>query len=129
MKALFVYSKRAGKNKALRYKNLIVKKLSKKYQVEDICYSSDKELTALIDKSNEYDALVIAVYNRPTLANEGHALDTLLKANNHNKDTWRTTLTNEYKGLANWGIYGNGWTNRINDEIELYFDGDYVRNH
>lgn len=60
MKALFVYSKRAGKNKVLRYKNLIVKKLSKKYQVEDICYSSDKELTALIDKSNEYDTLVIA---------------------------------------------------------------------
>lgn len=78
---------------------------------------------------NEYDALVIAVYNRPALAKEGHALDTLIKNNNRNKDNWRTTLINEYKGLKNWNTYGKGWSNRIEDELELYFDKDYVRNH
>ena len=78
---------------------------------------------------NEYDALVIAVYNRPALAKEGHALDTLIKNNNHNKDDWRTTITNEYKGLSGWNQYGKGWSNRIEDELELYFDNDYVRNH
>ncbi len=78
---------------------------------------------------NEYDALVIAVYNRPVLASKGHALDTLIKNNNRNKDEWRTTITNEYKKLSDWGKNGKGWSNRIEDEIELYFDGDYVRNH
>lgn len=61
---------------------------------------------------NEYDALVIAVYNRPALAKEGHALDTLIKNNNRNKDDWRTTLINEYKGLKNWNTYGKGWRDR-----------------
>lgn len=78
---------------------------------------------------NEYDALVIAVYNRPALAKEGHALDTLIKNNNRNKNDWRKTLVDEYKGLKNWNIYGKGWSNRIEDELELYFDNDYVRNH
>jgi len=78
---------------------------------------------------NEYDALVIAVYNRPALASKDHALDVLLRNNNHNKDDWRTTITNEYKKLANWNKYGKGWSNRIEDELELYFDNDYVRNH
>ena len=78
---------------------------------------------------NEYDALVIAVYNRPALAKEGHALDTLIKNNNRNKNDWRKTLIDEYKGLKNWNIYGKGWSNRIEDELELYFDNDYVRNH
>lgn len=50
---------------------------------------------------NEYDALVIAVYNRPALAKEGHALDTLIKNNNRNKNDWRKTLIDEYKGLKN----------------------------
>lgn len=78
---------------------------------------------------NEYDALVIAVYNRPVLASKGHALDTLIKNNNHNKNDWRTTIINEYKGLKDWNKYGKGWCNRIEDELELYFDNDYVRNH
>lgn len=78
---------------------------------------------------NEYDALVIAVYNRPALAKEGHALDTLIKNNNRNKNDWRKMLVDEYKGLKNWNIYGKGWSNRIEDELELYFDNDYVRNH
>ena len=78
---------------------------------------------------NEYDALVIAVYNRPALASKGHALDTLIKNGNHNKSDWRTTILNEYKGLKNWDKYGKGWTNRLDDELECYFDGDYVRNH
>lgn len=78
---------------------------------------------------NEYDALVIAVYNRPALVRDGHALDTLIKNNNRNKDDWRTTLINEYKGLTGWNTFGKGWSNRIEDELELYFDNDYVRNH
>lgn len=78
---------------------------------------------------NEYDALVISVYNRPALASKGHALDTLIKNNNHNKNDWRTMITNEYKGLSGWDKYGKGWCNRIEDELELYFDNDYVRNH
>jgi len=78
---------------------------------------------------NEYDALVIAVYNRPALASKGHALDILIKNNNRNKNDWRTTITNEYRRISGWDKYGKGWCNRIEDELELYFDNDYVRNH
>ena len=82
-----------------------------------------------VPTQNEYDAMVIAVYNRPALANPGNALDTLIKNNSHNREEWRTTILNEYKGLDLWNSKGRGWTNRINEEIELFFDGDYTKNY
>jgi hypothetical protein len=42
MKALFIYSKRAGKDKSLKYKDFIIRKLSQKYEVNDFCYNSDE---------------------------------------------------------------------------------------
>jgi len=30
---------------------------------------------------------------------------------------------------ANYKIYKDGWTSRILDELELFFDGDEIRNH
>lgn len=81
---------------------------------------------------NEYDALVIAVYNRPALANKGHALDVLLKNNNKNKDDWYKAIMNDYKeGVSSekWNKYNKGWSNRVKDELELFFEGDYVRDH
>lgn len=71
---------------------------------------------------NEYDALVIAVYNRPVLASKDHALDILLRNNNKNKDDWRSVIMNDYKAgvsTEKWNMYNKGWSNRVEDVLEL----------
>ena len=78
---------------------------------------------------SQYDALTIMAYNRPSILNDGHAVGDLLKAGNMNPEDWRNAMINEYQGLKNWNKYGNGWTNRIDDELECFFQGDYKRNH
>lgn len=99
--------------------------------IEEFTGTLDRMLkrNGYVPTQNEYDAMVIAVYNRPALANPGNALDTLIKNNSHNREEWRTTILNEYKGLDLWNSKGRGWTNRINEEIELFFDGDYTKNY
>ncbi len=78
---------------------------------------------------SQYDALTIMAYNRPSILNDGHAVGDLLKTGNMNPEDWRNAMINEYQGLKNWNKYGNGWTNRIDDELECFFQGDYKRNH
>ncbi|MDY3795267.1 MAG: hypothetical protein SOZ81_00930 [Agathobacter sp.] len=78
---------------------------------------------------SQYDALTIMAYNRPAILSDGHAVGDLLKSGNMNQSDWRNAMIEEYKGLKNWDKYGNGWTNRIDDELECFFDGDYKRNH
>lgn len=102
-------------NNHVNYYTTIVNNLLKKY---------NRKVT-----QNEYDALVIAIYNRPALASPGHAIDTLFKNDNSNINDWRTNILNEYKGLSGWSKYGKGWSNRVEDELELYFNNDYIRNH
>lgn len=83
-------------------------------------------------KQNEYEALVIAVYNRPALANEGSTLEKLLKNNVKDKKEWENQIMDDYhNGVSNqkWNKYNKGWRNRTLDEIELFFDGDYKRDH
>ncbi|RKM63201.1 hypothetical protein D6856_03500 [Butyrivibrio sp. XB500-5] len=77
----------------------------------------------------QYDALFIAVYNRPLLAKEGQALDVFLKQEGGSKEDFEQIVLSEYQGLGSWDKYGDGWTNRTYDESELYFDGDYERTH
>lgn len=33
------------------------------------------------------------------------------------------------RGGENWKKYGSGWTNRVLDIPEVWFEGDYERNH
>ena len=77
----------------------------------------------------QYDAMFVAVYNRPALASEGHALDNYLKSGANGQDAFYQSLVDEYKGLGGWSKYGEGWKNRILDEAELFSNGDYKRNH
>lgn len=60
MKALLIYSFKAGINKSVKYRNLIIKKLSTKYEVDDFCYQSDEELKALVKKSLDYETVVVS---------------------------------------------------------------------
>ena len=81
---------------------------------------------------NEYDALCIAVYNRPVLADKDHALDILLRDNVTDRELWEKTIMEDYKNgnsAHNWEINNKGWRNRTLDEIELFFDADYKRSH
>ena len=66
-------------------------------------------------------------YNRPALFYEGGAVYTMLASGNSNMSDWREALINEYKQLDGWDEFGNGWTNRIDDLLELYFYGEYDR--
>lgn len=77
----------------------------------------------------QYDALYAMAYNREALFSEGGAVDNMLLSGNNNMSDWRNALIEEYQALGGWQKYGNGWTNRIDDELELYFKGDYIRNH
>jgi len=81
---------------------------------------------------NEFEALVLAVYNRPALAGKDHALETLLTSKNRSKSDWESIILNDYKdnvSAEKWNTFNVGWRNRTLDEIELFFDNDYVRNH
>ncbi len=77
----------------------------------------------------QYDALFLMAYNRPNFFSDGGAVNAMLASKNDNIDDWRNALLNEYKSTKNWDIYKNGWTNRVEDQLELYFKGDYVKNH
>lgn len=68
-------------------------------------------------------------YNRPDLLKEGGATYTMLETGNNNRKDWRDAILKEYQGLSNWGTYGNGWTARLDDLLELYFDKDYRKDY
>lgn len=77
----------------------------------------------------QYDALFVMAYNREALFCEGGAVAKMLSSGNNNISDWRSALLEEYQALGGWKDYADGWTNRIDDELELYFKGDYIRNH
>lgn len=77
----------------------------------------------------QFDALFAMAYNRPALFDKGGAVYELLSENNTNINDWRDALIAEYKTLKNWNTYKDGWTHRIDDELELYFYNDYKRTH
>lgn len=89
----------------------------------------------VIEKNNyyitqeQYDALFAMAYNRPALFSDGGAIDYLLAIGSHNMDEWRDKIIKEYQTLDGWEKFGKGWTNRLEDELELFFRGDYVRTH
>lgn len=68
-------------------------------------------------------------YNRVAFLQTNGAVDTMVSTNNTNINDWRKEVINEYKGLKEWPTFGNGWTNRTEDELELYFYNDYRRTH
>ena len=77
----------------------------------------------------QYDALFVLAYNRKAFFYSGGAIDKLLSVGSSNKDEWRATLLDEYRSLDTWDTYGEGWTNRVEDALELYFEGDYIRDY
>ena len=87
----------------------------------------------LIEKHNlqltqeQYDALFLMAYNRPKLFEDGGTIDILLAAKNNNREDWKIAILEEYKELKNWEKYKNGWTNRLDEQLDLFFEGDYIR--
>lgn len=59
-------------------------------------------------------------YNRPALFSDGGAIDYLLATGSHNMDEWRDKIIKEYQTLDGWEKFGKGWTNRLEDELELF---------
>jgi|GEM_PF-7086471 len=102
---------------------------------KNIASKYETTIKKAIDKNNlsvsqaQYDALFLLAYNRPALFNEGGAVNKLLSTNNDNKSDWRDAIISEYKTLNQWEKYGKGWSNRLEDTLELYFDEDYTRTH
>lgn len=81
---------------------------------------------------NEYDALVLLVYNREVLSDENETLEELLRNGTTDKEKWENEIMSNYKeGVASsrWNKYNKGWRNRTKDLTELFFDGDYNRDH
>lgn len=94
----------------------------------DVVNQTLSELNITVSQE-QYDALFLMAYNRPALLKSGGAVYKMLSTNNTNKNDWRNAMISEYKKLSTWSKYGNGWTNRIDDELELYFSKDYKRTH
>ena len=78
---------------------------------------------------NEYDALFFMVYNRPVLADAGHALDKFYSGNERSKSKFIKMLTEEYQTLSLWSSHGEGWINRIKNCAEVYFDNNYEKKY
>ena len=76
----------------------------------------------------QYDALYLLAYNRPALFKPGGIIENLILSN-ANREEWEEAILAEYKLLKGWNVNKNGWTNRINAALELYFYGDYIRNY
>lgn len=111
-------------NLDISYRIYKEKELDYKNAVNNLC-----SRYAFSPTQQQYDALFLAIYNRPKLANQGHALDNFIKSGGTDRDIFYEELINEYKTLNGWDTYCDGWTNRILDEMEIFFDGDYVRSH
>lgn len=78
---------------------------------------------------SQYDALFAMAYNSTALFDKEGVVYKLLAQDNFNIDDWRDELIEVYKGKKDWDKYGKGWTNRIEDQLELFFYGDYKRTH
>ena len=79
----------------------------------------------------EYDALFVAVYNRPALASKGGTLEKLITSGSRDPEEWKNAIMTEYHDECSglWADNHKGWENRTLDELELYFNGDYERTH
>lgn len=80
--------------------------------------------TVKIFSSNQYDAVYDLIYWMPAL--EGTFIDLINTTSN--KDTWVSELTETAKANSSeyqWQEYGQGWINRIEGAVDLYFDGTY----
>lgn len=96
---------------------------------ENVVNNCLKKLNITVTQS-QYDALFAMAYNSTSLFNEKDGtVYKLLKQNNFNIDNWRDELIEVYKGKKDWDKFGKGWTNRIEDQLELFFYGDYKRTH
>lgn len=83
----------------------------------------------LLLTQNQYDAIYVMVYNRPALSVEGAAYDKYFSSNNPTCEKYIDSLVDEYKTLKTWDSYGEGWTNRIKNSADVYFDSDYSKKY
>ena len=76
----------------------------------------------------QYDALYLLVYNYWALLNQGGVVETLILSG-ADRATWEEEIIAAYQRTKYWDDFKDGWINRTKDTLELYFDGDYKRNH
>jgi len=79
---------------------------------------------AIVHVDSEVNSLLIEMFNEPNAANDPN-LESMYR------DRLRDAMINEMRTEMpiSWQINGRGWTNRVNDTMEMFFEGDAVRNH
>jgi RHS repeat-associated protein len=72
----------------------------------------------------QFDALLI---HRYMVGSFDDGLEDYLKDNsgNYKRDELRGVMLDYLKGLKSWNKYGKGWTKRIDNEMNIFFNGDY----
>lgn len=74
----------------------------------------------------QFDALLI---HRYMVGSFNDGLVDYLKDNNgsYQRDKLRGVMLDYLKGLKSWDKYGKGWTKRIDNEMNIFFNGDYKK--
>ncbi len=74
----------------------------------------------------QFDALLIHRYMVGSF-NDG-LVDYLKDSNgNYKRDKLTGVMLDYLKGLKSWDKYGKGWTKRIDNEMNIFFNGDYKK--
>jgi len=79
-------------------------------------------IRGIIPSQHEFDALVIQSYN-------GAYSDVMDAFGDKSLDDDQALekALQTYREFKTWDIHGDGWTNRINNTINLYRHGDYTK--
>jgi len=78
-------------------------------------------------EQHQLDALVSLRFNTGALSNFDGLIE-YLRAGNYDRNTMRTIFENHYQYVAeryDLGRYFEGWMNRVDRTLDLFFDGNY----
>ncbi len=92
-------------------------------EINSLDQSYDTNLTA-----NQFDAVLLLYYlNEATIKDK--SFWTMISNENVDKQEYIDYFVGKFSNFELWSIYKKGWVLRIKDSAELFFDGDYNRNH
>lgn len=85
----------------------------------------------IVATQQQFDALYLLIYLTGNIVDP---IGNLIKSKGIDNIT-REEAKNEMitylrgRGESSWAKYGAGWTNRVLDILEVWFDGEYDRDH
>lgn len=77
----------------------------------------------------QFDALYLLIY---LTSNIKEPIGNLIKKkgiNNISREEARGEMLNYFKKLKKWDKFKDGWTKRVDDVLDVWFDGDYERDY